>query len=89
MIILIEGHTNGEDWHLDGNFQNKKEKELSIKRAQKIYDLLVSKGIEKSRLSIVGLGSTIPLYSKPKDETEASANRRVEIKIISMGGEIN
>jgi len=84
MSIQIEGHTNGEDWHLSPEYQNKKEKELSTQRAQKIYDILVSKGIEKSRLSIVGLGSTMPLFPQPKDETESSANRRVEIRIISI-----
>lgn len=87
MIILIEGHTNGEDWHLAPEYQDKREKILSEDRAKKICDYLISRDIDKSRFSSIGLSSTLPVYPSPKSEAEQSANRRVEIKVISIRGE--
>lgn len=56
---------------------------LSTQRAQAIYRFLVGNGIEKSRLSYKGFGSTNPIFPLPeKDETERAANRRVEVLII-------
>ncbi len=87
MIIQIEGHTNGEDWHLDEKYKSKREQILSEMRAQKIYDYLISKGIEEKRISIIGFGSNIPINKDVKNETQAMQNRRVEIKIITIKGD--
>lgn len=57
--------------------------DLSTQRAKAICNFLTSNGIEKSRLSYKGFGSTIPIYPLPeKSEKEREANRRVEIFII-------
>ena len=56
---------------------------LSTQRAQSIYKFLIANGIDKSRLSYKGFGSSMPLFPLPeKDENERSANRRVEVLII-------
>ena len=56
---------------------------LSTQRAKAIKLFLVSQGIDKSRATFKGFGSTQPLYPLPeKNEQERAANRRVEILII-------
>lgn len=84
MVVEIEGHTNGEDWHLAPDMQSQKEKGLSEDRANVVYTYLAKKGIAKERMSKVGYGSTKALFKSPKSEVESSANRRVEIKVISI-----
>lgn len=57
--------------------------DLSTQRAQSIYRFLIANGIEKSRLSYKGFGSSQPIYPLPeKNEQERAANRRVEILIV-------
>ncbi|MGZ4047974.1 MAG: OmpA family protein [Bacteroidia bacterium] len=84
MTIQIQGHTNGEDWHLAPENQSPEEKILSEDRAKTIYNYLVAKGIAADRMSTYGFGSTKAIYKNPKDEGEQSANRRVEIKVLSF-----
>jgi outer membrane protein OmpA-like peptidoglycan-associated protein len=58
-------------------------KDLSTQRAKAVYKFLEFKSIDKSRMSYVGFGSTLPLYPIPEiNEGERAANRRVEIEII-------
>lgn len=60
--------------------------DLSTKRAKAVREFLVANGIDKSRLTYRGFGSSQPLYPLPeKDEAERAANRRVEIQIIENG----
>ncbi len=73
MIIRIEGHINGYGDH-----------PLSVSRAKTVYDYLQEQGIEKERMSFIGFGGEKQLYPNTRDETEASANRRVEINVISI-----
>ena len=56
---------------------------LSTQRAKAIKGFLISQGIDKSRVTFEGFGSTQPLYPLPeKNEQERAANRRVEILIV-------
>lgn len=56
---------------------------LSTQRAKAIKSFLKSQGIENSRVTYQGFGSTQPLYPLPeKNEQERAANRRVEILIV-------
>jgi outer membrane protein OmpA-like peptidoglycan-associated protein len=73
LTLLIEGHSSAE-----GNFDfNMK---LSGDRAQSVASYLVSKGIDKSRITTKGLGPTQPL--QPGDSpADRAANRRVELKL--------
>ncbi|MCB9174886.1 MAG: OmpA family protein [Flavobacteriales bacterium] len=76
--IEIEGHVNGP-----GQSNHNEFKKLSIDRANAVKDYLTSNGIELSRLQCTGYGNSKMIYPDPKIEDEHSANRRVEIKIIS------
>jgi outer membrane protein OmpA-like peptidoglycan-associated protein len=59
-------------------------RDLATQRAKAIYKFLEFNGIDKSRMTFIGYGSTKPLYPIPeKSEEEREANRRVEIEIIS------
>lgn len=58
-------------------------RKLSYQRAKAIMMFLNQNGIEKSRLSFEGLGTTQPIYNIPeKNEEERAANRRVEVLVM-------
>ena len=73
--LEIHGHVN-----IDEN-NAKKALKLSKQRAEMVKDYLVQNGVVAKRLYPIGFGSLKPVYSKPKDEEEKEANRRVEILI--------
>ncbi len=60
---------------------------LSSKRAKRVMNYLIDAGIEKSRMTHVGFGNSEMLFPEPKSREEEQANRRVEIKIVSIGDE--
>ncbi len=75
-IVLVEGHTDdiGRDsYNLD----------LSMKRAEKIRELLLSGGISDELISVIGYGETQPLVPNNSDKNRA-VNRRIEFKIFSL-----
>lgn len=89
MVILIEGHVNaagmfnvGGRESYPGSFQ-----QLSEDRAATVYEYLVDHGIAPERLKTVGRAATHMLFPYAKNEKEASANRRVEIQVLSLHGE--
>ena len=56
---------------------------LSTQRAKAISQFLRMNGIENSRVTYQGFGSSKPIYPLPeKNEEERAANRRVEIEIV-------
>lgn len=56
---------------------------LSTQRAKAISQFLRMNGIDNSRVTYQGFGSSKPIYPLPeKNEEERAANRRVEIEII-------
>lgn len=75
LIIEIGGHTD-----------NKGTKEynllLSEKRAKAVYDYLISKNINPSRLKYKGYGDTKPIADNTTEEGR-QLNRRTEIKILN------
>jgi len=75
--IEIRGHTDsvGSGTH---------NKILSENRAKAVVSHLIKKGIEKSRLSYTGYGSTKPIADN-KTEKGREQNRRVELKIKTPG----
>lgn len=84
LVIEIQGHICCEPRPGDGMDLETGVYNLSTARAKAIYDHLVENGIQASRLSYKGFGHTQPMYPFPEQtEEERSANRRVEIKIIS------
>jgi outer membrane protein OmpA-like peptidoglycan-associated protein len=75
--IEIQGHVNETG---QSSFDGQK---ISEARAKRVKKYLVENGINKDRLTTVGLGNTKPIYPNPKLASEEQANRRVEIKIIN------
>lgn len=65
----------------DGYDDDTKTDSLSFNRAKEVYNYLVQKGIEKSRLSYKGYGAKKKLVEE-NSENARSINRRVEIKIL-------
>lgn len=65
--LRIEGYT-------DANGNPKTNLDLSRRRAQAVADYLASNGVAKTRLEVVGYGSTKPL---PGMDASAPENRRV------------
>ncbi len=59
---------------------------ISTLRARTIYNYLISKRINRNRLSFKGYGVTRPLHPIPeKNDLEQEENRRVEILILENG----
>lgn len=76
--LLIQGHTCDI-----GKDQNKG---LSDRRAERVKEFLVSKGVESDRILTKGLADTDPLLSN-KTEYGRIKNRRVEFEVIAIGNE--
>ncbi len=81
--IQIEGHICCVPLSAyDAEDEDTYEPKLSENRAKYIFDYLVSKGIDKSRMVYKGFGRTKPLIypeTTPQDEDQ---NRRVEVRVI-------
>lgn len=70
-VVEISGHTDNV-----GNA--KKNKALSLKRAQACRDYLIAKGIEGHRITAVGFGGERPTVPNDSDENR-QLNRRIEV----------
>ena len=57
--------------------------QLSIDRAQACADYMAAKGIDESRMTVIGRGELEPLESNKTDEGR-SRNRRVEFNILGQ-----
>jgi outer membrane protein OmpA-like peptidoglycan-associated protein len=75
--IVIEGHT-------DSRGSTETNEQLSQKRAQAVATYLSTRGIEASRIQVVGRGENQPVASNDTTDGRAS-NRRVEIVIGGRG----
>jgi outer membrane protein OmpA-like peptidoglycan-associated protein len=72
--VLIEGHT-------DSQGQDSYNVKLSIKRVQKIRQLMLDMGVPDDRISVVGYGEEL---NKANNNTEAARqlNRRVDFTVF-------
>ena len=80
--IEIQGHiccTPGSEDGIDIDYRTRN---LSVMRAQAIYEYLIGHGIHKKRLSYHGFGHQYPLVYPEDTEEKRTTNRRVEIRII-------
>jgi outer membrane protein OmpA-like peptidoglycan-associated protein len=80
--VRIEGHVCCISEAADALDVDNNEPHLSRNRAKAVYDYLVKKGIEQSRLSYIGLGRSRPIILYETTEEEAAINRRVEISVL-------
>lgn len=72
-IIEVQGHTDNVG-NAEANMN------LSDRRAQSVRDYLVKKGVDASRMTAHGYGSTMPIDDN-KTKAGRAKNRRVEFKI--------
>jgi outer membrane protein OmpA-like peptidoglycan-associated protein len=77
--VLIAGHT-------DDRGNDKKNLELSRRRAASVVRYLSAHEIDPARLSSEGFGETLPIADNKTAEGRAQ-NRRVEFQIVEQGGE--
>ena len=75
--ILIKGFVNDPMGTYDEQF----DLNLSKERAEAVYNYLIKRGINKSRLNWMGYGNKQMLYPNPANQDEMEANRRVEVEI--------
>ena len=66
--------------HTDNTGEAANNKQLSEKRAKAVYNYLISKGVDASRLSSEGFGQDKPVADN-KTEEGRTLNRRVELKL--------
>lgn len=81
-LIIIEGHTD----NVPTGKLHSSNMDLSIRRAKAIASTLVSLGIARERISVVGYGDTRPIDTNRTEEGRAK-NRRVEVKLMLKQGE--
>lgn len=74
--FIVEGHTSSE-----GDAQHNQL--LSEKRAASVIGALIRNGVDKSRLTGIGCGSSKPLYAGAQEASRA-ANRRVIIRRVDF-----
>lgn len=74
IVIEIGGHT-------DNKGSDTYNEQLSLSRAEAVYQYLISKGIKAERLSYKGYGESKPIADNNTEEGRAE-NRRTEFKII-------
>ncbi|MCE9540857.1 MAG: OmpA family protein, partial [Bacteroidetes bacterium] len=74
--IEVSGHT-------DNLGSSKINQELSVQRAKAVLDYIVSKGVDKNRMTYKGFGSSDPIESNKTIEGRKK-NRRIEFEILKV-----
>jgi outer membrane protein OmpA-like peptidoglycan-associated protein/tetratricopeptide (TPR) repeat protein len=74
--IEISGHT-------DSIGKDEYNQQLSEMRAKSVFNYLVGKGIEKTRLKPIGYGEKSPIASNDDELDGRELNRRIEFKVLS------
>ena len=77
MVIEVGGHT-------DNIGSDEFNQNLSEQRANAVLKFIVSKGIDKGRVTAVGYGEKKPRVSNDDEESGRELNRRVEFRIITL-----
>ncbi|KAA9331273.1 OmpA family protein [Hymenobacter busanensis] len=70
--------------HTDSRGKDAYNQTLSQKRAQSAVDYIISKGVDKSRITAKGYGETKPVIKTAKTEEEYQKNRRTEFKVTKI-----
>ncbi len=86
VAILIRDNPNARiriAGHTDSDGSEASNKTLSERRAQSVYQYLVSTGISGDRLSTVGYGESMPVVPNTSAANKAK-NRRIEFIVLSI-----
>ncbi|HEX8426228.1 OmpA family protein [Hymenobacter sp.] len=70
--------------HTDSRGKDAYNQSLSQKRAQSAVDYIISKGVDKSRITAKGYGEAQPVIKNAKTEDEFQRNRRTEFKVTKI-----
>jgi outer membrane protein OmpA-like peptidoglycan-associated protein len=70
--------------HTDSRGKDAYNQALSQRRAQSAVDYIISKGIDKNRITARGYGETQPVIKNAKTEEEFQRNRRTEFKVTKI-----
>ena len=70
--------------HTDQRGKDAYNLKLSQQRAQAAVDYIVSKGVDKARITAKGYGETRPIVLKPTTEEEYQRNRRTEFRVTRI-----
>lgn len=88
IVFEVAKHCPQYKFHIVGHTDNRGDSqynvELSLKRARKLRNLLVDLGVDKTRLTNIGMGSGFPVASNDSLAGRAE-NRRVEFNIVTAG----
>ncbi|MEZ4845046.1 MAG: OmpA family protein [Bacteroidia bacterium] len=84
MYIEIQGHMSFAENRKANVFQQIYNHDLSHKRAKAVYNYLIENGIEKERLTYIGLSNFRMIFPVPKSENEADQNKRVEVWTLNL-----
>ena len=79
--IRVTGHVNAP---AESKLSDSQLMTLAKKRAEGIQDYLISHGVSKHRISIMGRGRDGVKYPNPQSEAELEYNRRVEVEILGF-----
>ena len=77
--VEIQGHVNAP-----GTSNKKEIKSLSADRAKSVYDYLIKHDVDAGRLTYKGYGNKQMIHSKPANEKQEAANRRVDVLVTGI-----
>jgi outer membrane protein OmpA-like peptidoglycan-associated protein len=80
-IVFIKGHASLEDLTEKATPQDRMN--LSVARAQKVSDYLMSKGVAPVNLRVEGCSTFEPLLQRAYTANAQAMNRRVEVEVSS------
>ena len=84
LYIEIQGHMNFSKSRQANILQRIYNHDLSHKRAKAVYRYLISRGIDKKRLTYKGLSNYRMIYPNPTNNHEADQNKRVEVWTLQL-----
>jgi outer membrane protein OmpA-like peptidoglycan-associated protein len=84
LFVEIQGHMNFSETRQANILQRIYNHDLSHKRAKAVYLYLISRGINKDRLTYKGLSNYRMIHPKPINELEADQNKRVEVWTLQL-----
>lgn len=79
--LEIRGHINWPSYY--GKLENDSiMRELSLKRAETVFEYLKAKGVNMQNITCRGMHNTEMIYPDPKSPRELEQNMRVEIVVV-------